>query len=172
MRSKVLGAIVVVQFVVICALGFLLLKGGRPTAERERVETSLTDIHGTLSVGANFTQFEEKVQALAAAIENFRAKGGGGSELVRFEQSLRLYKDSVDLWSDELSNSWEYEKKVGDRFGSAPAPLWRIAKEQGYDISNSGIHYKIFADELLQQLWAKAHEAGRGVKTEKEQPKK
>jgi hypothetical protein len=172
MRSKVLGTIVVVQFVVICALGFLLLQGGRPTAEREKVETALTDIHGTLSVGANFTQLQEKVQALAATIDNFRAKGGGGSELVRFEQSLKLYKDSLDLWSDELSNSWRYEKKVGDRFGYAPAPLERIAKEQSYDISQSGIHYKIFADELLQQLWAKADEAGRGVKTEKEQPKK
>jgi hypothetical protein len=87
-------------------------------------------------------------------------------------QSQKLYKDSLDFWSDELSDSWRYEKKVGDRCTSAPAPLERIAKEQSYDISNSGIHYKIFADELLQQLWAKADEAGRGVKTEKEQPNK
>jgi hypothetical protein len=130
------------------------------------VETALTDIHGTLSVGAKFTQLQEKVQALAAAIENFRAKGGGGSELVRFEQSLKLYKDSLDLWSDELSHSWMYE-------GEDISPtLRRIAREQGFDISRSGGPYKVFADELLQQLWAKADEAGRGVKTGKEQPKK
>jgi hypothetical protein len=172
MRSKLLGTIVVVQFVVICALGFLLLQRGRPTAERERVEAALTDIHGALSVGANFTQLQEKVQTLAAAVETFRTKGGDGSELVRFEQSLKLYKDSVDLWSDKLSDSWRYEKKVGDRFGYAPTTLERIAKEQSYDISQSGIPYKIFADELQQQLWAKADEAGRGVKPEKEQPTK
>jgi hypothetical protein len=179
MGRKALVAIVVIQFVVICALGFLLLRGGRPTAERERVEAALTDIHGTLSVGANFTQLQEKVQALAAAVENFRAKGGGGEELVRFEQSLKLYKDSVDLWNDKLSNSWRYEKKVGDRFSYAPTALLRIAKEESFDVSYSGISYKVFADELLQQLWAKADQAGRGVNTQKEsapddptQPKK
>jgi len=71
-----------------------------------------------------------------------------------------------------LSYSWRYERKVGDRFGHAPATLERIAKEQSFDISYSGISCNIFADDLLQQLWAKAEEAGGGVKTEKEQPKK
>jgi hypothetical protein len=76
MGRKALLAIVVIQFVVICALGFLLVQGRRPTAERERVEIALADLRGALSVGASYTQLREKVQALAAAIETFRAKGG------------------------------------------------------------------------------------------------
>jgi hypothetical protein len=169
MGRKALVAIVMVQFLVICALGLLLLQGTRPTAERERVETALADIRGALSVGANYTQFQEKVQALAAAVENFRAKGGGGTDLARFEQAQELYKDSLDLWSDELNSSWRYEngrKRV-------PDVLERIAKEQGVDVSSPEIsYYKYFADELLQQLWAKADEAGHGVKLVPPHPKK
>ena len=103
MGRKALVAIVVIQFVVICALGFLLVQGSRPSAERERVEMALADIRGALSIGANYTQFQEKVQALAAAVENFRSKGGAGSDLARFERSQKLYKDSLDLWREELS---------------------------------------------------------------------
>jgi hypothetical protein len=170
MGRKALVAIVMIQFLVICALGLLLLQGTRPTAERERVETSLADIRGALSVGANYTQFQEKVQALAAAVENFRAKGGGGTDLARFEQAQKLYKDSLDLWSDELNSSWRYEN---GRKGRVPDVLGRIAKEQGVDVSSPEIsYYKYFADELLQQLWAKADEAGRGVKPVPPQPKK
>ncbi|MEO8096093.1 MAG: hypothetical protein ABI811_00205 [Acidobacteriota bacterium] len=175
MRSKALGAVVVIQFVVICALGLLLVQGRRPTAERERVKTALADIRGALSVGANYTQFQEKVQALAAAIENFRSQGGAGNDLARFEQSQKLYKDSLDLWSDELSYPGLYES---ERRRFVPTPLERIAKEQGLDLSEPKVPYKIFADELLQQLWKKADQAGSGVNPQKEsapeptQPKK
>jgi len=54
-----------IQFLVICALGLLLLQGTWPTADRERVETALADICVAVSVGANYTQFQEKVQAVA-----------------------------------------------------------------------------------------------------------
>jgi hypothetical protein len=169
MGRKTLLAIVVVQLVVICALGLLLVQGRRPTAERERVESALTDIHGALSVGANYTQLQEKVQALAAAIENFRAKGGAERDLARFERSEKLYKDSLDLWSDELTYPNRYERSPEDRlFVSVPTPLERIAKEQGFVLPVHEFSYKVLADELLQQLWTKADQAGRGVNTQKE----
>jgi len=75
MRSKVLATIVVVQFVVICALGFLLFQGGRPAAERERVEAALTDIHGTLSVGANFTQLQGEGPGACRCRRSFPGQG-------------------------------------------------------------------------------------------------
>ena len=164
MGRKALVAIVVIQFVVICALGFLLVQGRRPSAERERVETALADIRGALTVGANYTQFQEKVQALAAAVENFRSKGGAGSDLTRFEQSQKLYKDSLDLWSDELRYPALYES---ERRRFVPTPLERIAKEQGFDLSNPEFSYKIAADVLLQELWKKADDAGRGAEPQK-----
>lgn len=166
MGRKALVAIVVIQFIVICALGLLLVQGKRPTAERERVETALADIRGALSVGANYTQLQEKVQALAATIENFRARGGAGSDLERFGRSQKLYKDSLDLWGEELSYPGLYERSPHRRY--APTALERIAKEQGLDLSDPEFSYKIFADELLQQLWKKADQAGHGVNTQKE----
>jgi hypothetical protein len=169
MGRKVLVAIVVIQFVVICALGLLLVQGRRPTAERERVETALADIRGALSVGANYMQLQEKVQALAAAIENFRAKGGAGSDLARFERSQKLYKDSLDLWSDELTYPNRYERSPENRlFVLVPTPLERIAREQGFDLPVREFSFKVLADELLQQLWTEADQAGRGVNTQRE----
>jgi hypothetical protein len=49
-----------------------------------------------------------------------------------------------------------------------PTPLERIAKEQGFDLPVHEFSYKVLADVLLQQLWAKADQAGRGVNTQKE----
>ena len=160
MGRKALVAIVVAQFVVICVLGLLLVQGRRPTAEQERVEIALADIRGALSVGANYTQFQEKVQALAAAIDNFRSKGGAGGDLARFELSQKLYKDSLDLWSDELNYPGIYKRSPHGHF--VPSALERIAKEQGFDLSDPTFSYKISADVLLQQLWTKAGQAGRG----------
>jgi len=163
----------VIQFVVIYALGLLLVQGRRPTADRERatadrerVEAALADIRGALSVGSNYTQLQEKVQALAAAIENLRAKGGAASDLARFERSEKLYKDSLDLLSEELSYPGLYERFPHGRY--VPPRLESIAKEQGFDLSEPPASYKIFADVLLQQLWTKADQAGRGVSTQKE----
>ena len=166
MGRKALVVIVVIQFVVICALAFMLAQGRRASAEGERVDTALTDIRGALSVGANYTQFQEKVQALAAAIENLRAKGGATSDLTRFEESQELYKESLDLWSEEMSLAGLYERRPHGHY--VPTVLARIAKEQGLDLSEGEYSYKIFADELMQQLWAKADQAGRGVNAQKE----
>lgn len=165
MGRKTLVGIVVIQFVVICALGFLLVHGRRPPPERERVEMAFADIRGVLSVGANYTQFQEKVQALAAAVENFRSAGGTADDLARFDRAKKFYKDSLDLWSDEISYPATYES---ERRRFTPIVLQRIAKEQGFDLSGEGVSYKIFADELLQELWKKADEVARGVNTEKE----
>jgi hypothetical protein len=181
MGRKALVAIVVAQFVVICVFALLLVRGRRPTAEQERVETALADIRGALSVGANYTQFQEKVQALAAAIDNFRSKGGAGSDLAQFELSQKLYEDSLDLWSDELRRSALYES---ERRLFVPTVLERIAKEQGFVVpprgslasSEPAVPYKYFADQLLQELWKKADDAGHGVNSQKHsepaQPKK
>lgn len=161
MGRKALAAIVVIQFVVIGALGVLLVHGRRPTAEQEKAETALADIRGVLSVGANYTQLQERVQALAAAIENFRAKGGPESELARLERSQKLYKDSLDLWSEELSYPGLYERTPHGHY--VPTVLRHIAKEQGLDLSDPEFSYKIFADDLLQQLWAKGGADAREV---------
>jgi hypothetical protein len=162
----VLVAIVVIQFVVICALAFMLAQGRRPSADAEKVDTALADIRGALSVGANYTQFQEKVQALAAAIESFRAKGGPTRDIIRFEESQKLYKESLDLWSEEMSLAGLYERRPHGHF--VPTVLARIAKEQSFDLTEGDYPYKIFADELMQQLWAKADQAGRGVSTQEE----
>ena len=169
MGRKTLVATVVIQFVVICSLGFLLVQGRRPSAERERVETAIADVRGALSVGANYTQFEEKVQALAGAVENLRAKGPAGSDLAAFDKSLKLYKDSIDLWSDELSYPGLYERSPHGRF--VPRTLERVAKEQGLDLSDPEFSYKISADVLLQQLWAKADQARPGVNVQNNSPR-
>jgi hypothetical protein len=161
---KPLLAIVVIQSVVICALGFLLVQGRRPTAERERVETALADIRGALSVGVSFTQLQEKVQALASAIENFRARGGEGADLAGFERAAKLYKDSLELWSDKLRYPNLYESKPK---WFLPSDLARIAKEESFDLkpeySNGAL-----ADSLLQRLWQDADQSGRGVSTQKQ----
>jgi len=176
MRRRALFAIIVFQSVVICVLGFLLVHQHRPTAEQERVELALADIRGALLVGASYTQFQEKIQALAAAIDNFRSKGGSGRDLARFEMSQKLYKDSLDLWSDELENSRLYESKL--RL-FVPEVMGRIAREQGFVVppqgslkeaasSEPGVPYKYFAGQLLQELWKKAEATARGVKSEKQ----
>jgi hypothetical protein len=179
MGKKALVVTVVIQFVVICALGFLLVRGTRPSAERERVETALADIRGALSVGANYTQFQEKVQAFAAAIESFRSKGGAASDLGRFESAQKLYKDSLELWNHELMYPRLYELSPEDRnFVIVPTPLERIAKEQGFDLPVNEFSYKVLADELLRQLWTRADQAAGGVNNQREstseptQPKK
>ena len=46
--------------------------------------------------------------------------------------------------------------------------MGRIAKERGFDLSKRKVPYKILANELLQQLWKKADQAGRGVNPQKE----
>ena len=165
MGRKLLVGIVVIEFVVICALSFLLVQGRRPSPERERVLQALADIHGVLAVGANYTQFQEKVQALAGAVENFRSAGGGADDLAPFYCAQKLYKDSLDLWSDEIDYPATYES---ERRRFTPTVLQRIAKEQGFDLSGEGIPYKAFADQLLQELWRKADDAARGANSEKE----
>jgi hypothetical protein len=166
MGRKVLAAIVVIQFLVICALGLMLAQGRRQSAERERVDSALADIRGALSVGADYTQFQEKVQAFAAAVENFRAKGGAKSDLTRFEESQKLYKDSLDLWSEEINLAGLYERRPHGRY--VPTALARIAREQDLDPSEGEYPYKIFADELVQQLWAEADQTARGANTQQE----
>jgi len=161
MNNRVLKLILVAQFVVICVLAVLLFEATRPKTAPSRVETVLADIHGVLSVGANYTQFQEKVQSLGGAIEEYRSAGGGGATLKRFEECLKLYKDSLDLWEDTINLPNTYSRS-GTR---VPATLDRIAREQGFDISGE-FEFKVQSDVLMQQLWAKADEVGRGGKTE------
>jgi hypothetical protein len=160
MSSRVWRLIVVVQLGVICVLAVLLFEARRPKTVPSRVETVLADIHGVLSVGANYTQFQEKVQSLGGAIEEYRSEGGDGPTLKRFEECLKLYKDSLDLWGDTINLPNTYSRS-GTR---VPATLERIAKEQGFDIDGP-YQFKIQSDVLMQQLWAKADEVGRGNKS-------
>lgn len=164
MSGRIWKSIVVVQFVVICVLGVLLFEATRTKTAPlvpSRVETALADIHGVLSVGANYTQFQEKVQSLGGAIEEYRSQGGDGLTLKRFEDCLKLYKDSLDLWGDTINLPNTYSRS-GTR---VPATLERIAKEQGYAIDGE-YQFKIQSDVLLQQLWSKADEVGHGKQTE------
>jgi len=169
MGRKTLTAIVLIQFALICALGLQLARGRRPAAERERISTVLGDIRGALSVGANYTQLQEKVQAFAAAIENFRSNGGAVGDLEPFERAQGLYKDSLELWSDELTYPSRYEQFPEDRRSVwVPATLKRIAKEQGLDLAVNEFSYKALADELLQELWARADQAVGAVNNQTE----
>lgn len=164
MGKKTLVGITVIQFGVICALTFLLLQEKRPSQEKQRVETALAGIRGALSVGANYTQFQEKIQVLAVAVEGFRSTGRSADDLVRFERALKLYKDSLDLWSDQLHYPVMYES---ERHRFTPIVLERIAREQSFDLSLEGVSYKVLADVLLQDLWKKADDAARGVNPSK-----
>lgn len=157
MSSRMLKSVVVAQLVVICVLAVLLFEATRPRTAPSRVETALADIHGALTVGANYTQFQEKVQSLGGAIEEYRSGGGDGPSLKRFDECLKLYKDSLDLWGDSINLPNTYSRS-GTR---PPAILQRIAKEQGMDITGE-FPFKAEADVLMQQLWAKADETGRG----------
>jgi len=160
MSSGVWKSIVVVQLVVICVLAVLLFEATRPKTVPlvpSRAETALADIHGVLSVGANYTQFQEKVQSLGGAIEEYRSQGGDGPTLKRFEECLKLYKDSLDLWGDTINLPNTYSRS-GTR---VPATLERVAKEQGFPIDGE-YQFKVQSDVLLQQLWARADEIGRG----------
>jgi hypothetical protein len=123
---KALHVMLAVQFVIICALGFLLFDAKHPDRDRERVETALTDIRGALSVGANYTQFQEKVQALAAAVENYRTRGAPRRYLKRYDLSLQLYKDSLEYWHYEMSMAARVDFDDPDR---AEATMKRIEKE-------------------------------------------
>ena len=156
MSNSAWKSIVAVQFVVICALSVLLYDAKRPKQVPSRVETVLADIHGVLSVGANYTQFQEKVQSLGAAIEEYKSEGGGGPALKRFDESLQLYTDSLDLWTEMITFPNIYDSRT-----RRPSTLIRIAKEQGYDIGGD-FSNKVHADVLMQELWSKAKEVGRG----------
>jgi hypothetical protein len=160
MSNTGLKSAVVVQFVVICALSVLLYEANRPKLAPSRVPTVLADIRGVLSVGANYTQFQEKVQSLSAAIEEYNSEGGSGPALKGFEESLKLYKDSLDLWTEmiNLPNTYASETR-------RPSTLLRIAREQGFEIT-SGVSNKVQADVLMQELWAKADEGRHGKKNE------
>jgi hypothetical protein len=154
----ILKAIAAVQLVVICVLAVLLFEATRPKPVPSRVETVLADIHGVLSVGANYTQFQEKVQSLSAAIEEDRSAGRGGPALKTFEESLKLYKESLDLWEDTITFPYTYGSDPSYR--SAPTGLVVIAKQLGEPITKDS--YKAQADWFIKELWQKADEIGRG----------
>jgi hypothetical protein len=153
-------SVVGVQFVVICALSVVVYDVERPKPVPSRVENVLAEIHGVLFVGANYTQFQEKVQSLGGAIEEYKSEGGGGSILKRFNESLKLYKDSLDLWTDTINLPNTYDSNT-----RRPYILVRIAKEQGFEFGGD-FPNKVYADVLMQKLWAKADEVGRGKKGE------
>jgi hypothetical protein len=161
MSATAWKSVAVVQLVTICALVVFLFESKRPKADVSKVEKVLGDIRGAMSVGANYTQFQERVQSLAAAIEGYKSDGGAGADLKRFEESLGLYKDSLDLWGEMITYPELFESG-----GFVPGTLRRIAGEQGFDISDKSFSNRVKGDVLLQQLWAKADEIGRGKKAE------
>jgi hypothetical protein len=90
----------------------------------------LADMRGILSVGVSYTQFQEKVQSLSGAIEEYRSDGGDGAALKRFDESLKLYKESLDLWEDTINFPSRYDSRT-----RVPWMFERIAKEQGFNIT-------------------------------------
>jgi hypothetical protein len=53
----------------------------------------------------NYPQLQEKVQALRAAVESYRANGPPSGNLKRYERSLELFEVSLELWRHELGRT-------------------------------------------------------------------
>ncbi len=148
-HAKVLF-VTVAPFLAVCVIGYLLTVQTRQTRDRERVETAFTDIRRALSVGVNSTQLQEKVQALGAAVENYRLRSASRKDLKRYELALQIYADSLEYWRCEARMTAGQDFDDPDRVITT---LKRIEKEMK-DVGVSEVTSK-------EQKWQKADEVWR-----------